>query len=312
MQLVDYEFKYSGMENTNCAILKDAAKVYLNDENLKPSWVNHPAKYTEFYIKRRKNTLLLNIGESWTYGETLPGIATAIQNYSFYSQLEHSFGPKLAVTLNSDLYQYAVPGNCNFYMFKELKRILEYVAGQGYRKIYVCLQMTEPGREQAITNQLLDDGHPVHNLYNLSNKINFKTWLETYDNIFLNQLEQTIKPYLNLDVVVWKNFCRFLAPVEGRQFKTVDTSWIQYSGRILGEELEMPSFYSVGWLATMKDILGKYIVFDHEFVNRELDIIERSNNFIRVNPLHSNHPNQYAHTLWAQFLARKSGWVNGI
>lgn len=312
MQLVDYEFVYSGMENFNCAILKDAVKVLINDDNLKPGWVEHPAKYTEFYIRRRKNTLVLNIGESWTYGETLPGIATAIQNYSFYGQLEHSFGPKLAVTLDADLYQYAVPGNCNFYMFKELKRILEYVSMQGYNKIYLCMQMTEPGREQAITNQLLDENHPVANLYHMSNKINFKTWLETYDNIFLNQFEQTIKPYPNVDAVIWKNFCRFNTHDAGRSFKTIDTSWIQYSGRILGQELEMPGFYAVGWLATIQETLGKFITFDHEFLNKEIDIIEKSNDFIRANTLHSNHPNQYAHSLWAQFLARKSGWKDGI
>lgn len=313
MKWRNYDFTYSPMYNSNCWILKDAVEVLLNDDNIKPNWIEHAAEYTEFHIKRKKETLLIVVGESWAYGETLPGIATGIQKFNFYSQLEHCFGPKLAITLDADLYQYAVPGNCNFYMFKELKRILNHVSTMGYKKIRVCMQMTEPGREHPIRTELEKDNHPLLELYAFDKKQSFKEWLTKYDEIFFNEYDRLINEYPGvIESMLWKNFCTINTNRADRLFKIIDTSWIQYSGRILGRTIAVPSFYAVGWLATMQAEYSNYIEFNEKELLKELDVIELSNEFIKVNPLHSHHPNQYGHSLWAQFLARKAGWVDGL
>ena len=163
--------------NPKIEILHDTSEIWLNDDNLKPDWVSHPALYTEFHIKRNKENLLLVIGESWTYGETLQGVATGIQKYNFERQLESCFGVRLAKILNTDLYQYAVPGNCNFYMFTELDRILKHLSTLEYKKIFVCVQMTEPAREQSLIVSLRGNDHPLQYLINPNEKITFKEWL---------------------------------------------------------------------------------------------------------------------------------------
>jgi len=160
-------------------------KILINDQNLKPQWVEHPAEYTEFHCIRNSETLFLNIGESWAYGESLPGIATGIQKYDLGSQLENSFGGKIANYLNCDYYQYAVPGNCNAYMYIELERILQYIQENfTYRKIFLCAQITEPSREEAAL-EFLPQTHPMHNMYYRTKKITFQEWLKSYDEIFL-------------------------------------------------------------------------------------------------------------------------------
>jgi len=298
----------------NLSIISGASEVLLNDNNLKPDWIEHHAKYSEIFIKRGRDTLLINIGESWTYGETLPNIATAIQKYDLISQLTNSFGPRLATTLDSDFYQYAVPGNCNFYMFQELQRILEYVKDLGYKKIYIAIQMTEPGREDAIRIKL--GSHPLSKIYSRSDDLipmTFVDWLTAYDEIFFELYNNIIKNSgLPIDAVLWKNFCSVNTPKRDYNFKIVDTSWIRYSGKIVGKDIEMPQFYSMGWLDTMQLFYKKSIQFDFEFLNNELDKIEKCNAFIKYNPLHNNHPNVYGHLLWSQYLARQSGWVNDI
>jgi len=296
---------------STCEILRCATDVVLNDHNLKPNWIAQPASYTEFHVKRNKETLLIFIGESWSYGETLRGIATAIQRYNFEDQLAYTVGSRLAVMLDSDLYQYAVPGNCNFYMFKELERILKYTSTLGYKKIYVCMQMTEPGREKPILIEIEQQGHPLASIIGPTEKMTFETWLEKYDDVFFDWYDNIISQYNNLDCVLWKNFCRINSKNTDRTFKIVDKTWIQYSANCVGKQIDAPSFYSVGWL---DDIMKDYrsIQFNKSIISSEIDIIEQSNIFIKSNTFHSNHPNEFAHLLWAQYLARKSGWNNEL
>ena len=251
------------------------------------------------------------IGESWTYGETLPGIATGIQKYNLQAQLEFCFGPRLATMLDTDLYQYAVPGNCNFYMFSELERILRYVNTLGYKKIFVCMQMTEPAREQSLIISLKEKNHPLQKLINPVEKMSFSQWLEQYDDIFFDQYEEIISRYPNLDCILWRNFCKVNSKKTTRKFKIISPTWISYSAKLLGKEISSPSFYSIGWLDT---IVASYksVSFDKSMMLHEMDLIEKSNDFIKASSLHSHHPNPFAHFLWAQYLAKESGWKNGL
>jgi len=301
--------------NHSHTILHDLDNILLNDENLKPQWVEHPAEYTEFHIKRNKDTLLIVVGESWTYGESLSNIATGVQHYNFDSQLENCFGPKLAITLNSDLYQYAVPGNCNLYISMELERILEHVSSMNYKKIYVCIQMTECGRDN--TPVVIYPNTILSSLINKDVKEDtLENWIKKYDETFFEYYDQLLKKYknLNLDAVIWKNFCKTNTDLRDYEFKIIETSWIQYSARILGVKLEMPMFFSAGWLNHIRyeDQGFKKIKFDDTMISEELDKIEKSFDFIKGNQLHRSHPTEQGHTLWAQYVARMAGWVDGI
>lgn len=290
------------------------SEILVNDINLKPKWVETPARFSEFHVKRKKDSLLIVIGESWTYGESLTNVATAIKKYDLSSQLLNCFGSRMATAMNTDYYQYAVPGNCNFYMFEELKRILNHVSDMNYKKIYICMQMTEPGREKAISNELA--GHPLNELYDIDRKkINFKQWLEKYDEIFFNIYDDIIAEYKDrivIDAILSKNFCCTTTPKRDYLFRIIETSWIQYSAKASGIKLEMPEFYAVGWMADMKENYSKTIEFDIEFLTHQLDIIEQSNRFLLNNENHCPHPKETAHALWAQFLLSKAGWDNAI
>lgn len=291
----------------------DMAGISINDENLKPDWISIHAKFSEFHVRRGKKTLLIVIGESWAYGETLPGIATAIQQYSLETQITNGFGSRMALALGADYYQYAVPGNCNMYMFAELDRILDYVSTMGYRRIYVCMQMTEPGREHAIAKTPKTEGHPIRSLYDDKLTIDFREWLQKYDELFFNIYQNTLNKYnhLCIDAILWKNFCKTNTPRRDYSFKIIETSWIQYSGRMLNVELEMPEFYAVGWFAGLQEEYKNFKI-DPKWGTEQLNIIAASNDFIKSNPLHNNHPTVSGHLLWAQFLLRAAGWKNGI
>jgi hypothetical protein len=300
-------------QNPKFEILLDTVDIVLNDNNLKPGWVEHPALYTEFHIKRNRKNLLIVVGESWVYGETIKTIRSGVQQYSFETQLEFCMGVRLATILGTDLYQYAVPGNCNFYMFSELERIINATSKMGYDKIYICMQMTEPSREESLIVKLREQNHPLAELIHPTRSMTFDSWLQEYDDVFFDQYDNLISRYNNLECILWKNFCKINSKNRDRKFKIIDPTWIQYSASILGKTLQAPSFYAIGWLDTViNDIHYSTIKFNKSDLTKEIDIIEKSNNFIKANSLHSHHPNEFAHLLWAQYLARKSGWNNDL
>jgi hypothetical protein len=183
----------------------------------------------------------------------------------------------------------------------------------GYKKIYVCAQMTEPSREQSLITQLTEHNHKLANLIRPSDKITFDNWLGKYDDIFFDQYEHIISQYDNLECILWKNFCKINSKNIDRKFKIIDKTWIQYSASMLGKKLDAPGFYSVGWLdSIITDQDYANIIFDKSKLLTEMEIVEKSNTFIKANSLHSNHPSIFGHLLWAQYLARKSGWNNDI
>jgi len=221
------------------------SNIFVNDINIKPDWVEKPAKFTEFHVKNNKNSLLLNIGESWTYGESLPDVATDLQQYSIESQLKYTFGSLIAQHLNVDFYQYAVPGNCNAYMYMELERILQYLESNfRYNKIYVLCQLTEPSREHAALHNI-PSNHGIHSLYHRQKKIKFQDWLVNYDDIFLSIIQSLAKQYKNLEVIVWKNFCKFQNKYHYKKLKIIHENWIACSARTLDHPYEMTAFQSI-------------------------------------------------------------------
>lgn len=295
-------------------IWSDDAKIFVNEENLKPDWIEISAQNSEFHVKRNKKRLLIIIGESWTYGESLRGIASALQKYNLSSQLESCFGSRMAVTLDCDYYQYAVPGNCNLYMFLELDRILNYVKQFNYEEVYICMQMTEPGREKAANVELMKST-PFRDLYNVQPNTKFTDWLKDYDELFFNFYEETIRKHqesCNIKkAMIWKNFCRITTDKRNYLFDIVETSWIRYSAKYLGVNLKMPDFYAIGWLNSIKEEYHQF-KFDSSWLLDQIDMIEKSNIYLKDNPMHYPHPNETAHALWAQFLLRKANWIDGI
>jgi len=285
-------------------------KISINDENLKPEWVDIPAKFTEWHLFRGSKNILINIGESWTYGESLPGIATDLKQYSLDTQVNCTFGSLVSASMRTDYYQYAVPGNCNGYMYAELERILAYIVNNfDYEKIYLLCQLTEPSREHAALANI-NQNHKIHNLYNRKKKINFKQWLQRYDDIFLKIIQDKTAIYNNIETFVWKNFCKFQNLQSYQNLNIVEQNWISCSAQTLGVPYEMTAFQSIGWLDTLMREPWHNIKFDTDFLTKEIEKIEYSNNFINANELHNNHPTVKGHEMWATNLLEVTGWNN--
>ena len=276
-------------------VFVDLKKVLKNDHNIKPPHISQSLQNTEFWVKRKKKECTVVIGESWTYGESLKDLILSAHNkFDLETQLNYCWGTQVATLLDTDYYQYAVPGNNNFTMFSSVERILSTVCPL-YDTVYLLVQMTEPSREDIIINELKD--HPMSKLYNKEwlKTVNVKEWCVENETVLLRQLENDIAKYNNVKTTVWKNFCKFQTNKD-YSFKMLQETWIEFSARINGYKVESQDFYVTAWL---HDFLEKYPIKNTpKYLNNQLDKIEASNNFLQTSHDHKPHPDSGSHKVW--------------
>ena len=119
---------------------------------------------TEFWIKRKRKECTVVLGESWTYGESLMNLVSSNQHkFDLETQINHCWGTTTATLLDTDYYQYAVPGNNNATIFGAVERILQTVCPL-YDTVYLLIQMTEPAPEEIIAHDLQEQKHPCKTL----------------------------------------------------------------------------------------------------------------------------------------------------
>jgi hypothetical protein len=303
------------------SILNDAYKVLLNKDFIHA--INPNIQYADFYIKRNKKNLFINIGESWTYGETLPlqigpgNIGTSINVYDFGSQLLYTFGPKIACILDSDLYQYAVPGNANCNMLAQLESILEYFSNNNeYEKIYIAMQFTESNRDHPYSGQDYFQKSTLNGLYipsTYTKTLSISDWTTIYYDKLSDWYDNILNKYknLNINAIQWANFNTFETSRDNYSFKRIKESWMAYSARLESIPYIEPIVFNTGLFDFFEQCLKDIVIIDLDFANQQMKLISDSLDFIKDKSIyHHNHPNMLGHAVWATYLVRKANWAD--
>lgn len=298
-------------------ILNNTLKILLNDENIKPVHIANPALYTEFHIQRGSDTLLLNIGESWTYGEALEGIGTGANRFNFRSQLEGCFGVRICEVTGWDLYQFAIPGNSNLYMHLELPRLLNHVSTLGYKKVYLSMQLTENARELPIfhtelfKNSILKPWHD----FPKNQSIDVLDWLAMYEEILFDNLDKAVRGFsaCPIEAILWRNFTKLSTSKRDYSFKIIEPTWVQYTASLVNLEFDPPCMMNTIEFDAYKNKHGKNLNMSMEFIEDQMNKVENMFEYIGRKLLpglvyHSNHPSKFGHLVWAHHLIRQAGW----
>lgn len=316
--------KFQWPRITENSFMNNATKFLMTNDNMKPMHIQTLAMNTEFLIQRGSDTLLIVVGESWTYGESLSGIGTGAGMFNIQEQLENCMGPRMAEVTGWDLYQFAVPGNCNLYMHLDLKRILKYVATLGYKQVKVVLQMTENSRELPLRDSKNVDGHSIKRWLNASapdNPIDIVNWLEMYDEIFYDSFQNLLNEFnaCPIEGVLWRNFTRPAGKTSSKKynFKRIEPTFITYTAKLVNHDHTPPMLMNA--YSFDQYIKNFKLNLTHpdgvkEFLNGQMDLIEKLFNYIHGNKTvlnlayHHNHPSKTGHLVWAHHIVREAGW----
>lgn len=284
-------------------------KIYINKSCLIPSNINPNVKFTELYLKRDSDKVFVNIGESWAYGEGMPGIRTALSEFSIDSMISNTFGNKISYLLGADLYQYAVPGNNNLYMHIELDRILEYINQLGYKKVYVAINHTENTREIPLSGTTHFKNHPINDLFR-NTSLDIKDWVKAYDEVWFDHIQRLKDKYPDFEFIVWRNFTRKNTEKNYDSFKIAELTWTEYSARLENLDLISPAISNFPSMHDFIDDSRYKVKMDRDWFENEMSLQEKVVEFIRQSTYHKNHPNEAGHIAWTLYLVKQAGWAN--
>jgi len=292
----------------------DVDSVYVNDDNEEycvndGSWTT---QNSEIYVDKGKDTLLITVGESWTYGEGSEKINHRLHRWDLVDRIEIPYGGKMARILDCDYYTFARPGNSNSGIYTGLFRMLNNIPRGRYKSIKVLIQMTDVGRDQL---NFLPKDHKLWQLQSWHLKLNLhiSDWLKTYEEVFLDELENKIKQHsdLPLDVVVFKNFNHFFSD-KNYSFRICrDMCWLKHNAYYCGVDFPTTHVMTPGYF--YEGLIKAEILKDLDMDWVENDIAKWDNvaKFMttenEVN--HSSHPTELSQSLWSQYLLHYTGWV---
>lgn len=238
------------------------------------------------FVSRDSHSLLVTIGESWTWGSEL-------QN-----RLHDVYGNLVSTALEWDWLNLAIPGASNFFIAEKAEELHNIVDNLDYQKIVVVCLFTELGRD-------FNSQRDIH--------IDYVSWFR--DNIdqpedfykFLTMLNQNCADRIlslrrkNVTIVFGSNFVDNIGlPAD----QTLPLPWF----RLLNIPCSVTAYAGTTGVKRLKDIeqfltADKQLYFkswyselitDSEYVDTACQQISQGKTF--------SHPDKSGHSVWAKYI----------
>ena len=243
------------------------------------------------WLKRGKSTLLITIGESWTWGDSLGHL-----------RLEKVYGRQLADLLDSDWLNIAKCGESNLWIADHYAEVCELIPDWEYRDVKIVLTLTEIGRE---FNGDRDHDRVYTEL--LAEVKTFDQFLDTLSNL----ITQRIQPYLSLyPTWIGTNFIdsNYSLPV-------VEHSWIDLIATATEQKKPQDRTLVVGsWVYERFDAVFDFTPTIERSAWRQ-SLLNHMDRAAQVTDLllaskfnykkATKHPTPQGHELWANYLYQK-------
>lgn len=131
-------------------------------KQLLPEYITYPTSdelhfddLTQVYdvVSRNSDTLLITVGDSWSYGLELPDRTNQV------------YGNLVAENIAADWLNISLPGQGNFWITARVEEIMQLIKILDYRKIYIICMFTEIGRSM---------------ISHLDGFVKYRSWLAGY------------------------------------------------------------------------------------------------------------------------------------
>lgn len=284
-----------------------------------PKHIQNPVN-TELFVDRKSDTLLVIIGESWSYCDNIIKAVHSPEGRDAPSyRTEFSFWGHLARALQADILVSTVPGNNNPNMmvsFEDLKNNI--LSNHSYEKVYILFQITSLGRDNSAFGEIEWNKIPIFTASKLyegletqeASKYSVRGWLEEYDNAILKQLSTTVSDIKNSEICVWKNFTRWNYTKKPSNINIIPIVWSEHICYTHGIKIQMPDSLEDLELFTIFQKLGITKAKSQKI--KLLDDQEHLYNFWHACSLSRPHPAPLAHLSWFKYLLFASGMYKRI
>jgi hypothetical protein len=242
-----------------------------------PSWsqVNNPYHYQ---YKDSYNKLLITVGDSWTYGDSLGNTKVREGRDDTAYRQANIYGNILSDIIQHDWVNLALPGISNSLM---LEWIDQYLTGPTSYKETVCvITLTESGRHEdlrLLNSSLTTQQQALKHILT-----------HTYGQITFLRLKHPHVKFL-----VAHNF------TDSIDNSTVNKSWLEV---ILNRQIQNGTHIVVSeHIKQMNyDVRFPDVLDIMERASARMDLLDNCNHCFKED---SRHPNESGHKMWADYLA---------
>jgi hypothetical protein len=253
------------------------------------------------FVQKNKDTLVVTIGDSWTWGDSLGKTKNYIYDDKEF-RLANVYGGQLADRLQADFLNIAKIGGSNLWITDHFCMFINQLTEFDYKKIIVVITLTEVGREfQGDRDRQRDYISDLK--------------LVTDLNAFLSQLskyiENTIMQTNNnkIQLIVGTNFVD-----SNYTFPVLEKSWVDVIADRLNVEIIKPCYVVGSWVFDRFDTLLTFTpnyskenflkdaIAHMEMASTRTDFLLASRYNYKTG---SKHPTPEGHALWANYIFEK-------
>lgn len=269
--------------------------------------IDNPYSYRQWYEEDigRKDTLLVMIGDSWTWGDHL-GCIDWDRASNDPVRMSQIAGRQLANLLDADWVNIARPGCSNYWMLEKLYDIKPFLERTQYKKIYVVVTLTEDLRESTYSRRINVEA-PYQGLW--SRSIGVTDFLVQVERYLLRNLEEYFDQLPAVTARVQRAFTD-IWPANTSPL-LLDKSWCD----VIQDQIKFDNYQRpVPFIGQMSinPLTEKFLSQNPERKSEFLDIMERVTarwNFLGASSYNLKgstcHPNPDGHRLWAEYLFSK-------
>lgn len=257
---------------------------------LDPKSMNHPGRLSYHEELNNNENLLITIGDSWTWGDSIDGI-NVNNKVDSTLRLQKVYGKILKEKIgNCDWLNLAKPGSFNNWIVDHAT-IASKTAELNYKNIFMSVGLTDIGRDIKDYASLLE----------LPNS-NFIKVATTVEKKFITKLDQ-VSQNTRIKVLIGRNFTNTFEDNLPLSNCFLDKRWVDISSENWVNGIPAPTCHFIVLEHKVKTadkllILDKYIPEANAMID-----------FLMACPLHyklaSKHPTEECHALWADYLHSK-------
>jgi hypothetical protein len=221
--------------------------------------------------------MLITVGDSWTYGDSLgkTKVRNGIDDTEY--RLENVYGNIMSNQLGTSWINLALPGGSNTLMLTWLEQLLE--KNLTYKNIICAITLTESGRHEDL--QLID-----------RSLITQQRVLEKIVSTAYGQIQTLALRYPNVKFVVGHNFTDSCGTMP------VERSWLEV---MLGTTIQNGTHIVISEHIDQMNYEGRFpdVIEIMDRASARMDLLDSCEYSFKED---SRHPNEQGHKLWANYL----------
>ncbi len=259
------------------------------------------------YGEGKGDTLLITVGDSWTFGDSLAGVLDARGCDDYYGRVNAVYGKLLADELKADWYNHGKCAGSNHDIAYSLHNALMSIMYDDYEKIYAVVNMTETCRhgwtEKFITNGANSklNGEEFTKAYERLEFYDFYTLMDSFQNY-------------NIELILTRNFTNSFKETDYYNLTVLPKNWVQINHEAESQDVPLKDIMVTGSVTTMAlDFYEKYQVIHNNAITdykdyfiRQVDRVKPLLDWLENSSLHydrgSKHPTELSHRLWADYI----------